>query len=161
MPHRRLFLPVLLLSFTALCAAKEKTTVCVSVSSEQDTLKSSLASFEKAAVKQVTSGKRFVGASAGTRDQCDYTLSLTVTEERPYEAGVVMRTANDPLLREQAERPYIRFNVSYVLKRNAPADVLKEGSGFRREDSYPDPSARLSAIEDAVDNSMKVIKSNP
>jgi hypothetical protein len=160
MSHRRLFPLVLLLSFTAFCSAKDKPTVCVSVSSEQDTLKASLSGFEKAAVKQVN-GKHYVGASADKTDRCDYRLSLTVNEERPYEAGVVMRTSNDPLLQQQAERPYIRFNVSYVLKRNAPADVLKEGSGFRREDSYPDPSARLSAIEDAVDNSMKAIKSNP
>ncbi len=162
MTGRRLFLPALLLASTAsFCSASEKPVVCVSVASEQETLKTSLAGFEKAAIKQVTSGKKYVGASASKAEHCDYALSLTVTEERPNEVGVVVRTSNDPLLQEQAERPYIRFNVAYVLKRNSPADVLKEGAAFKREDSYPDPSARLSAVEDAVDNSLKGIKDKP
>lgn len=161
MAGRQLFLPVVLLAFTTVSFAKDKQVVCVDVVSGQDTLKSSLGGFEKAAIKQVTSSKQYVGASSKQTDVCDYTLSLTVTEQRPYEVGVVMRTSNDPLLREQAERPYIRFDVAYVLKRNAPADVLKKGSGFRREDTYPDSNARLSAIEEAVDNSLKVLKNNP
>jgi hypothetical protein len=150
-----------LASTAAFCAAKDKPVVCVSVDSEQQTLKSSLASFEKAAIKQVTGGKRYAGASASKTERCDYKLSLTVTEERPYEVGVVMRTSNDPVLQEQAERPYIKFNVAYVLKGNTPADLLKEGTGFRREDAYPDPNARLSAIEDAVVDSLKAIKNTP
>ena len=161
MAGRQLFLPVVLLAFTTACFAKDKQVVCISVDSEQDTLKSSLAGFEKAAIRQVGSSKQYAGAAAKKTDVCDYSLSLTVTEQRPYEVGVVARTSNDPLLQEQAERPYIRFDVTYVLKRNASADVLKQGSGFRREDAYPDPNARLSAIEEAVDNSMKVLKNKP
>ena len=161
MTGRKLFLPVVLLAFTTACFAKDKQVVCVSVDSEQDTLKSSLAGFEKAAIRQVTSGKKYVGASASKAEHCDYALSLTVTEERPYEVGMVVRTSNDPLLQEQAERPYIRFDVAYTLKRSGPGDVLKTGSGFKREDAYPDPNARLSAVEDAVDNSLKAIKGKP
>ena len=162
MTRRQLFLPIVFLASTAIfCAAKEKPVVCVSVDSEQETLKSSLVGFEKAAIKQVSHGKRYLGASAKNTESCDYALSLTVTEERPYEVGVVMRTSNDPLLQEQSERPYIRFNVAYELKRKDPARMLKEGTGFRREDTYPDPNARLSAIEDAVDKSLKVLKGQP
>jgi len=160
MTGRQWFLPVLLLASTTFCAAKDKTVVCVSVDTEQETLKSALSGFEKAAIKQASS-KKYLAVSVSKAERCDYTLSLTVTEERPNEVGVVVRTSNDPLLQERAERPYIRFNVAYVLKRNSPADVLKEGAAFKREDSYPDPSARLSAIEDAVDNSLKGIKDKP
>jgi hypothetical protein len=160
MPGRQWFLPVVLLASTTFCAAKGKPVVCVSVDTEQETLKSALSGFEKAAIKQASS-KKYLAVSASKAERCDYTLSLIVTEERPNEVGVVVRTSNDPLLQEQAERPYIRFNVAYVLKRNSPADVLKEGAGFKREDSYPDPSARLSAVEDAVDNSLKGIKDKP
>jgi hypothetical protein len=160
MTGRQLLLPVLLLASTTFCAAKDKPIVCVSVDTEQETLKSALSGFEKAAIKQASS-KKYLAVSASKAERCDYTLSLTVTEQRPYEVGVLMRTSNDPLLQEQAERPYIRFDVAYVLKRNAPADVVKEGTGFRREEAYPDTNARLSAIEDAVDSSLKAIKEKP
>ena len=58
MTGRQLFLPIVFLASTAsFCAAKEKPTVCVSVDSEQETLKPSLDSFEKTAIKQVRNSR--------------------------------------------------------------------------------------------------------
>ena len=156
----RIYLPLFLLLITAaLASAKDKSTVCVSADSEQKSLTSALPSFEKAAIKQVSSRKQFAGAK--TAEHCDYHLSLTIDEQRPAEAGVVARTANDPLLREQAERPYIKFLVNYKIESSASDRVVAEGSAFRREDSYPDPSARMSAIEAAVDESLKKLPTAP
>jgi hypothetical protein len=160
MRSSRLYLPFCVLLFTtALASAKDKSTVCVSADSEQKSLASALPSFEKAAIKQVSARKQFAGAK--TADHCDYRLSLSIDEQRPVEAGVVARTANDPLLREQAERPYIKFQVSYKIESAASDRVVAEGSAFRREDSYPDPSARMSAIEAAVDEGLKKLPATP
>jgi|SRR5947209_9919773 len=157
----RLYLPLLMLLFTAaISSAKDKSTVCVSADSEQKTLASSLTSFEKTAIKQVNSRKRFAGA-ANAAEHCDYRLSLTIDEQRPLEAGMVVRSADDPLLKEQAERPYIKFLVSYKIEAAASDRVVAEGSAFRREDSYPDPSARMSAIEAAVDEGLKKLPATP
>jgi hypothetical protein len=157
----RLLPPVLFLLFTAaFCSAKDKSTVCVSADSEQKSLSSALAGFEKTAIKQVNSRKKFAGA-ARTAEHCDYRLSLTIDEQRPYEAGVVVRTSDDPLLREKAERPDIKFQVTYKVEEAASNRVAAEGSAFRREDSYPDPSARSSAIEAAVDEALKKLPSTP
>ena len=134
---------------------KDKQIVCVSADAKQDTLASSLPSFERAAIKQVDSKKQFTGA-AGSSERCDYHLLLTIDEQRPLEVGGVVRTSNDPLLREQSERPYIRFDVAYELQRDG--SKVKQGSTFRREEAYPDPNARLSAIEAAVDDSLKKLK---
>jgi hypothetical protein len=154
------YLALCVLLFTAaLASAKDKSTICVSADSEQKSLASALPSFEKAAIKQVSSRKQFAGAKMS--DHCDYRLSLTIDEQRPAEAGVVARTANDPLLREQAEQPYIKFLVNYKIESSASDGVVAEGSAFRREDSYPDPSARMSAIEAAVDESLKKLPATP
>jgi hypothetical protein len=152
------FSSILLLT-ASFCFAKDKQIVCVSADAKQETLASSLASFEKTAIKQVSSRKQFAGAKAA--EHCDYRLSLTIDEQRPLEVGVVARTADDPLLREQAERPYIKFLVSYKIESSASDRIVAEGSAFRREDSYPDPSARMSAIEAAVDESLKKIPATP
>jgi hypothetical protein len=161
MRSSRLFLPCLfLLSSAILCSAKDKPTVCVSADAKQETLASSLASFEKAAIKQVNASKQFAGA-ASTGQNCGYRLSLTLDEQRPNEVGAVVRTSNDPLLREQAERPYIKFQVSYKIESAASDRVVAAGSAFRREDSYPDPSARMSAIEAAVDEGLKKLPAMP
>jgi hypothetical protein len=161
MRSSRVYLPLCVLLFTAaLSSAKDKSTVCVSADSEQKSLTSAMPGFEKAAIKQVSSRKQFAGATKAA-EHCDYRLSLTIDEQRPLEAGVVGRTADDPLLREQAERPYIKFLVSYRIESAASDRVVAEGSAFRREDSYPDPSARMSAIEAAVDEGLKKLPATP
>lgn len=151
----RLFPLILITLFAAvLASAKDKPTICVSADSEQKSLSSALPSFEKTAVHQVNSRKQFAGA-AKTAEHCDYRLSLSIDEQRPPEVGLVVRTADDPLLREQAERPYIKFLVSYRIEASLSDRAVAEGSAFRREDSYPDPSARAAAIEAAVDEALK------
>src|SRR3982751_763172 len=138
MRSSRLYLPLYVLLFTAvLSSAKDKSTVCVNADSEQKSLTSALPSFEKAAIKQVSSRKQFAGATKAA-EHCDYRLSLTIDEQRPLEAGMVARSSDDSLLKEQAERPYIKFQVSYKIE-SASDRVVAEGSAFRREDSYPDP----------------------
>ena len=157
MNSHRCLASFLLLS-ASFCFAKDKPVVCVSAEAKQDTLASSLTGFEKTAIKQVNASKKFAGA-ADNNDRCDYRLLLTINEERPYEVGVVGRTSNDPLLRDQSEKPYIRFDVAYELQRDG--SNVNKGLTFRREEAYPDPNARLSAIEAAVDESLKKLQKNP